>query len=73
MLCCQHGGFGTNAIESIVHHHVAMRVAIASDIHGNLPALEDVVDDIGGSGVDAIFNLGDSLSGPLMPLGTARS
>jgi len=50
-----------------------MRVAIASDIHGNLPALEAVVDDIGGSGVDAIFNLGDSLSGPLMPLGTARS
>ncbi|WP_285409697.1 metallophosphoesterase [Variovorax sp. efr-133-TYG-130] len=39
-----------------------MRVAIVSDIHGNLPALEAVVDDIGRSGADAIFNLGDSLS-----------
>lgn len=49
-----------------------MRLAIVSDIHGNLPALEAVVEDIERRGVDAIVNLGDSLSGPLMPLETAR-
>ena len=46
-----------------------MRIAIVTDIHGNLPALEAVVRDIGRRGVDAIVNLGDSLSGPLLPLG----
>jgi predicted phosphodiesterase len=49
-----------------------MRIAIVSDIHGNLPALEAVVEDIDRRGADAIVNLGDSLSGPLMPLETAR-
>jgi putative phosphoesterase len=49
-----------------------MRIAIVSDIHGNLPALEAVVEDIERRGVDAIVNLGDSLSGPLMPLETAQ-
>lgn len=49
-----------------------MRIAIVSDIHGNLPALEAVVEDIARRGADAIVNLGDSLSGPLMPLETAQ-
>jgi putative phosphoesterase len=49
-----------------------MRIAIVSDIHGNLPALEAVVADIGRRGVDMVVNLGDSLSGPLLPLETAR-
>jgi putative phosphoesterase len=49
-----------------------MRIAILSDIHGNLPALEAVVTDISRHGVDAVVNLGDSLSGPLMPLQTAQ-
>lgn len=49
-----------------------MRIAIVSDIHGNLPALEAVVKDIGRRGVDAVVNLGDSLSGPLRPLETAQ-
>lgn len=49
-----------------------MRIALVSDIHGNLPALEAVVEDIGRRGADVIVNLGDSLSGPLMPLETAR-
>ncbi|WP_431130080.1 metallophosphoesterase family protein [Variovorax paradoxus] len=49
-----------------------MRIAIVSDIHGNLPALEAVVKDIRRRGVDAVVNLGDSLSGPLMPLETAQ-
>ncbi|RTD87584.1 hypothetical protein EJO68_24810 [Variovorax atrisoli] len=33
-----------NVIESSVHHHVTMRIAIVSGIHGDLPALETVVD-----------------------------
>ena len=49
-----------------------MRIAIISDIHGNLPALEAVIKDIDRRGVDAIVNLGDSLSGPLLPLETAQ-
>ncbi|MDC8758271.1 metallophosphoesterase family protein [Janthinobacterium fluminis] len=49
-----------------------MRIAIVSDIHGNLAALEAVAADIGRRGADAVINLGDSLSGPLLPLETAR-
>jgi predicted phosphodiesterase len=49
-----------------------MRIALISDIHGNLPALEAVSADIQRRGVDRIVNLGDSLSGPLLPLETAR-
>ncbi len=49
-----------------------MRFAIVSDIHGNLPALEAVVADIERRGVDQVINLGDSLSGPLLPLETAQ-
>lgn len=49
-----------------------MRIALISDIHGNLPALEAVAADIYRQGVDRIVNLGDSLSGPLLPLETAR-
>ena len=49
-----------------------MRIAIVSDIHGNLPALEAVVANIVRRGVDVVVNLGDSLSGPLLPLETAR-
>jgi len=42
--CRQNGGSGTNVIESSVHHHVTLRIAIVSDILGDLPALEAVVD-----------------------------
>ena len=49
-----------------------MRIAVVSDIHGNLPALEAVVRDFARRGVDRVVNLGDSLSGPLLPLETAR-
>lgn len=49
-----------------------MRIAIVSDIHGNLAALEAVVKDFTTRDVDAVINLGDSLSGPLMPLETAQ-
>jgi putative phosphoesterase len=49
-----------------------MRLAVVSDIHGNLPALEAVVADFTWRGVDAVVNLGDSLSGPLLPRETAQ-
>jgi predicted phosphodiesterase len=47
-----------------------MRWGVVSDIHGNLPALEAVLDD-GRGRVDAWLNLGDTVSGPLWPRETA--
>lgn len=41
------------------------RIAVISDIHGNIAALEKVVEDIKRRGVDQIVNLGDHVSGPL--------
>ena len=35
------------------------RIALISDIHGNMPALEAVLDDIGRRGIGRIFCLGD--------------
>jgi predicted phosphodiesterase len=49
-----------------------MRIALVSDIHGNLPALEAVLEDTRRRAVTRIVNLGDSFSGPLLPLDTAR-
>ncbi len=49
-----------------------MRIALVSDIHGNLPALEAVVADIHTQGVDQIVCLGDNVSGPLFPKETAQ-
>jgi predicted phosphodiesterase len=49
-----------------------MRLAVVSDIHGNLAALEAVVRDFRTRDVDAVVNLGDSVSGPLLPLETAQ-
>jgi len=48
-----------------------MRLAFVTDIHGNLAALEAVVADIARRGVTRVVNLGDSLSGPLLPRETA--
>ncbi|MGQ0646667.1 MAG: metallophosphoesterase family protein [Gemmatimonadaceae bacterium] len=36
-----------------------MRIALLSDVHANLPALEAVLADVGRRGVDATFHLGD--------------
>lgn len=47
-----------------------MRIAVISDIHGNRPALEAVLEDIGRVGVDMTVNLGDLLAGPIDPAGT---
>jgi len=43
------------------------RLAVISDIHGNLRALEAVLTDIKARGVDAIVNLGDCVTSPLWP------
>ena len=46
-------------------------IAVLSDIHGNLPALEAVIADAQAAGATRFVNLGDSLSGPLWPSETA--
>jgi predicted phosphodiesterase len=47
------------------------RVAVLSDIHGNLPALQAVTLDAEARGCADFINLGDLLSGPLWPAETA--
>lgn len=49
-----------------------MKIALLSDIHGNLAALEAVASHVKNQCVDFVLNLGDSLSGPLLPLETAQ-
>lgn len=46
-------------------------IAVLSDIHGNLPALQAVLDDLAPHAPDLVINLGDILSGPLWPRETA--
>jgi predicted phosphodiesterase len=48
-----------------------MRFALVSDIHGNLAALESVVASIAKKNIHRIYNLGDSIYGPLWPNETA--
>lgn len=45
-----------------------MRIAVLADIHGNVLALDAVLDDLRRrGGADLIVNLGDCVSGPLWP------
>ncbi len=48
-----------------------MKIALISDIHGNVLALQEVLADAERAGVDLIFNLGDTLGGPLASARTA--
>ncbi|BCY10389.1 metallophosphoesterase [Actinoplanes sp. L3-i22] len=48
-----------------------MRIAVISDVHGNLPALDAVLAAIAGDRVDLTVNLGDLLSGYVQPAQTA--
>jgi predicted phosphodiesterase len=45
-------------------------IAIIADIHGNLPALRVVAEDIVRRGIPTVVNLGDHASGPLWPAET---
>lgn len=49
-----------------------MRVAVISDVHGNSLALDAVLDDIARHNVEAILCLGDNVSGPVDPSGSAE-
>ncbi len=49
-----------------------LRIAVLSDIHGNLPALRAVLDDVARRGADLVVDCGDLLSGPLWPADTAE-
>lgn len=42
-----------------------MRIAVLSDVHGNLPALEAVLAEVQAEGFDAIVSGGDVVSGPM--------
>lgn len=44
-----------------------MRIAVVSDIHGNLVALNAVLADIHDRSPDVVINLGDVATGPLWP------
>jgi len=48
------------------------RIAVVSDIHGNLPALEAVWAEIEAAAPTFVVNLGDIASGPLWPLETVQ-
>jgi predicted phosphodiesterase len=49
-----------------------MKIALISDIHVNLPALEAVYHSIKDKNIIELYNLGDSLYGPLWPEETAK-
>jgi len=49
-----------------------MKLAVISDVHGNYAALEAVLSHIAQQSPDLIVNLGDALSGPLLPFETAE-
>jgi len=47
---------------------IFMRIAVIADIHGNILALQAVLDDLSRrGGADLVVNLGDCVSGPLWP------
>ncbi|ROP72482.1 metallophosphoesterase [Curtobacterium sp. PhB115] len=48
-----------------------MRIAVISDVHGNVFALEHVLRGVAEDGVDLVVNLGDHLSGGVAPGATA--
>lgn len=50
-----------------------MRLAVISDVHGNLAALEAVLADIEARGVDRTVNLGDCVHQPVVAERNLRS
>ncbi|WP_205835983.1 metallophosphoesterase [Asaia bogorensis] len=49
-----------------------MKLAVLSDIHGNLTALDAVLADCALNSVDQLVILGDHFPGPLLPFETAQ-
>jgi predicted phosphodiesterase len=49
---------------SPTRNEASLRVAALYDVHGNLPALEAVLADMRGAGVEAVVLGGDDLAGP---------
>ncbi len=49
-----------------------MKIAVLSDIHANSWALEAVLKDIKSKKIKELYDLGDSLYGPLDPMGTFK-
>jgi predicted phosphodiesterase len=49
-----------------------MRFGVVSDSHGNLAALDAVLDTLATEDVEAMVNLGDLFSGGVQPGATAR-
>ena len=49
-----------------------MRIAVLSDVHGNVPALDAVLEDMARQSFDAVVCLGDHVSGPIDPAGAAE-
>jgi len=47
-----------------------MKIAILSDIHSNVYALEEVIKDAKSKNADVMLNLGDSFYGPIAPRAT---
>ena len=43
------------------------KIAILSDLHGNMPAIEKVISDLAVRQIQRVFCLGDLVSGPLWP------
>ncbi|ELK41912.1 metallophosphoesterase family protein [Brevibacillus agri] len=54
------------------HQNQNHAIAVISDIHSNVFALEAVLQDIGARGIQTIVNLGDALFGPIAPVQTAE-
>jgi predicted phosphodiesterase len=52
--------------------HKDFTMAVISDIHSNVYALEAVLSDIDSRGIKTIVNLGDTLFGPIDPIKTAE-
>ena len=66
---CSSQGGGTKSPCSCYTQN--MKLAVISDIHGNVSALEAVLSDIKRRSISRIVNLGDSLSGPFDAASTA--
>lgn len=47
-----------------------MQIAILSDIHGNIYALQEVIKDIRNRNIEVVLNLGDMFYGPIEPRAT---